>query len=409
MDRRRFVALSASGLASLWLADAAPAAARPRAATACIVLWLNGGPSHLDTFDPKPGTKEGGPFRAIATRAPGVKLSEHLPRLAERMHEVALLRGMHSNEGNHQRARFLGHTGYAPNPTVAQPGFGARVALALGAGEAELPAFVAIGGPSEGAGFLGAQHGPLVVPVAGAPPANTRLPRRVDEPRANERLRALDALEARFARATGDAEVTSRRAVFARAVRLERASALAAFDLAAEPARDAAAYRDSDFGRGCLLARRLVEAGVKYVEVQLDGWDTHKDNFTRTTSLLGVFDPAIAALLADLEARKRLASTLVVAFGEFGRTPSVNAEEGRDHHPRAFTALLAGGGVRGGVVHGATDERGASVVSGATTVADLFATMATALGLEPGAVEVTRAGRPIALTDHGTPVEAVLR
>jgi uncharacterized protein (DUF1501 family) len=183
---------------------------------------------------------------------------------------------------------------------------------------------------------------------------------------------------------------------------------LDAFDLAGEPSAVVKAYGDSDFGRGCLLARRLVEAGVRYVEVELEGWDTHKDNFNRVKRLASQLDPAAAALLGDLEARRLLARTLVVVMGEFGRTPAINPDEGRDHHPKAWSVLLAGGGVRGGVVHGKTDETGGTVLDGATRVADLFATMATLLGLNPDETVSTRAGRPISVTDAGQPVRPIL-
>lgn len=417
MERRVFLQAGLSGLSALWLADLAGdaaaepsrAIAKPKApATACIVLWLNGGPSHIDTFDPKPGSKTGGPFKAIATRAPGVKLSEHLPLLAERMNRVALIRGMTSAEGSHARARFLAHTGYSPNPTVVHPGFGAWVAHENGDPKAELPGFVSVGGPSEGGGFLGQKLAPLVVLEAGAPPSNVRPPRRVDDMRYASRRAALDFLERGFAGETRDAQVDSRRSVFAEGTKLMESPKLTAFEFADESDKTKKAYGDSDFGRGCLLARRLVESGVKYVEVQLDGWDTHTDNFGRTQKLLGQFDPAIAALLKDLEERKRLDSTLVAAFGEFGRSPSINGEEGRDHHPAAWSALLAGGGIKGGAVHGATDDSGAKVTEKATGLPDLFATMATQLGLDPSRSLEAPSGRPIAITDHGKPIRAIL-
>jgi uncharacterized protein (DUF1501 family) len=417
VNRRGLLQLGASGLAALWLteigrerrADAGEPARPPARADACVVLWLNGGPSHLDTFDPKPGSRGGGPFRAIATRARGVELSQHLPRLAEGAHRFALVRGMTSKEGNHQRARFLAHTGYSPNPTVAHPALGAWVSARRAGEAADLPAFVSVGGPSEGGGFLGLSRAPFVVLDPSAPPANVRPARRVDGARGEARREALGLLEARFAAETGDAKIAARRAVYEQAARLMRSPRLDAFDLASEPDRVKQAYGDSDFGRGCLLARRLVEAGVKYVEVQLDGWDTHKDGFSRQERLLAQLDPAAATLLADLDARRLLDRTLVVAMGEFGRTPAINADDGRDHHPKAWSVLVAGGGVRGGVVHGRTDADGDAVVEGATSVPDLFATLATLLGLDPAETVGTRSGRPVSLTDGGRPIQAILR
>jgi hypothetical protein len=415
MHRRSFLQASLSGLGALWLADVAGTRAaqakeekRPSRADACIVLWLNGGPSHVDTFDPKPGTRGGGPFRAIKTSAAGVLLSEHLPRLAEQAHRLAVLRGMTSVEGNHQRARFLSHTGYSPNPTVDHPALGAWVSARRADAGADLPAFVSVAGPSSGGGFLGVQRGPFIVPDPSAPPANVKPPRRVDAPRYDRRRAALAFLEDRFAAETGDAKVAARRAVYDEAVALMRSPRLGTFDLASEPDKVKQAYGDTDFGRGCLLARRLVEAGVKYVEVALDGWDTHKDNFNRTKNLCGQLDPAAAALLADLDARHLLDRTLVVVMGEFGRTPAINENEGRDHHPKAYSVLVAGGGIRGGVVHGKTDVAGDDVVEGKTRVPDLFATMAVQLGLDPDETVQTRIGRPISVTDNGRPIREIL-
>jgi uncharacterized protein (DUF1501 family) len=183
---------------------------------------------------------------------------------------------------------------------------------------------------------------------------------------------------------------------------------LAAFDLSGEPDALRTAYGDTDFGRGCLTARRLVESGVKFVEVVLDGWDTHQNNFNRTRDLMKTLDPAMASLLRDLDAKKLLASTLVVCMGDFGRTPRINGNDGRDHYPQAWSAVLAGGGVRGGTVHGQTDDSGAKVVADAVAVPDLFATLASQLGLDPGESVTSPVGRPIAITDDGTPVKSLL-
>jgi uncharacterized protein (DUF1501 family) len=387
----------------------------PAPAHACILLWLNGGPSHIDTFDPKPGRPTGGPFKAIKTRAPGLMLSEHLPRLAEHGDRLALVRSMTSKEGNHNRAQYFVHTGYAPNPTVVHPSLGGWTSARLAHGNDaphddpraphdELPAFVSIGGPSFGAGFLGVENGPFVLQKAGALPADVGLPPGVDAARFARRLAALDSMEARFAASTADAKVDGHRQVYAEAVRLMRTPKLEAFDVSGEPEATRAAYGDTDFGRGCLVARRLVERGVRFVEVVLDGWDTHQDNFDRTRTQMGTLDPAFAALLADLGARGRLGTTLVACMGEFGRTPRINPNDGRDHWPAAWSAALAGGGIRGGVVRGATDDDGAKVATAPTGVPDLLATMATLMGLDPAFTATTPAGRPIDLTDGGRPL-----
>jgi uncharacterized protein (DUF1501 family) len=377
-------------------------------ATSCIVLWLNGGPSHLDTFDPKPGTASGGPFKAIKTKAPAILLSQHLPLLAEQGSHIALVRGMTSREGSHQRGRYLLHTGYAPNPTVVHPALGAWVSSKLGDPNSDLPEFVALGGPSAGGGILGVQNGPFVVLQPGDLPANISHAPGVGDARFERRKAGLELLEQRFETETGDAKVLGRRQVYAKAERLMASPRIKAFDVSSEPEATQKAYGDSDFGRGCLTARRLVESGVKYVEVQLDGWDTHKDNFTRTKALMEQLDPALSTLLRDLDQRKMLGQTLVVCLGEFGRTPKINGNDGRDHYPGAWSALLAGGGLRSGYVHGQTNEDGSKVVSGSVEVKDLFATVAKQLGLEPDASVMSPIGRPIAVTDGGMPVKELV-
>jgi uncharacterized protein (DUF1501 family) len=402
MDRRSLLRIGTSAFFGALVArsfaarTAVAGQSNPTHGKACILLWLNGGPSHVDTFDPKPG------------RAPGMKLSQHLPLLAERGDKLAVLRGIASKEGNHARAQYYVHTGYTPTPTVIHPALGAWVCARLGDSGAELPAFVSIGGPSLGAGFLGVQNGPFVVQKAGAAPADVDLPPDVDTSRFERRLAALDAMEAELSGATGDAKIESRRQVYSKAVRLMRSPRLDAFDLTGEGESTRRAYGDTDFGRGCLVARRLVERGVRFVEVVLDGWDTHQNGFERSKKLMATLDPAFAALLDDLTSRALLASTLVVCLGEFGRTPRINANEGRDHWPQAWAAVLAGGGVRGGIVHGSTDEDGAAPAGTPTIVPDLLATMATAIGLDPAYTVTSPAGRPISVTDGGTPIRSLL-
>lgn len=414
-DRRRVLLGGASGIMAAllgrWLVtprEALAAEAAAAKAKACIVLWMNGGMSHLDTFDPKPGTPTGGSFKAIKTKAKGVTICEHMPGIADQAHHLAIVRSMTSKEGNHDRARYLLHTGYAPNPTASHPSLGAWVSEEIGDKAADLPSFVSIGGPSAGGGLLGVQHGPLVLAKAGQEPAYiTPLP-HVDEARFDRRRAALTALNIHFAGETGDPKVESRSAVYDQAVRLMRSSRRKAFALAEEPEAIKKAYGDNDFGRGCLLARRLVESGVKFVEVTLDGWDTHKDNFNRVQKQLGRLDPAMSALVKDLDERKLLASTLVVLMSDFGRTPRINGDDGRDHYPQAWSAVLAGGGVRGGIAHGATDAAGAKAVEKPVKVPDLFATLATLLGMDPAKSRMAPSGRPISITDEGSPVAELI-
>jgi uncharacterized protein (DUF1501 family) len=413
LGRRQLLSVGAASFFGLLVTETlrsreAHADAPAAPATSCIVLWLNGGPSHLDTFDPKPGTAAGGPFKAIKTKAPTILLSQHLPLLADQGSHIALVRGMTSREGSHQRGRYLLHTGYAPNPTVVHPALGAWVSSKLGDPNSDLPEFVALSGPSAGGGILGVQNGPFVVLQPGDLPANVSHAPGVGDARFERRKAGLEFLEQRFETETGDAKVLGRRQVYGKAERLMASPRIKAFDLSSEPEAAQKAYGDSDFGRGCLTARRLVESGVKYVEVQLDGWDTHKDNFTRTKALMDQLDPALSTLLRDLDQRKMLGHTLVVCLGEFGRTPKINGNDGRDHYPGAWSALLAGGGLRGGYVHGQTNEDGSKVVSGSVEVKDLFATVAKQLGLDPDASVMSPIGRPIAVTDGGTPVKELV-
>ena len=387
MNRRMFLGSSAGLCLAAALGESHAA---PQDST-LIVLWLNGGPSHIDSFDPKKTSS----FRSIATSAPAIRLSEHLPQLATQAHRIAVVRSLTSKEGNHERARHLAHTGYAPNPTVAHPALGAWVSHARKERGA-LPAFVSIGGPSAGPGFLGVAHAPFVVRTAGEPPAN--LAPHIDADRFARRKAALSFLESRFDQ---HAAVKARREVFENADKLMHAPENAAFDVSSESAALLKAYGDSAFGRGCLAARRLVEAGVRVVEVSLDGWDTHENNDERTKTLLGTLDPAMSALIADLAERAMLDHTMVMCLGEFGRTPQKNGRDGRDHYPRAFSAVLAGGGIRGGIVHGATDDEGATVVAQPVTLADLLATALSRLGLDPSRVVDSPAGRPVAMTDGG--------
>jgi uncharacterized protein (DUF1501 family) len=350
-----------------------------------------------------------GPFKSISTRVDGILLNEHLPECAEVAQHLAILRSMTSKEGNHDRAQHLLHTGFTPNPTVAYPSLGAWTAHEVGDAHGELPQFVSIGGPSVPAGFLGVQYNPFIIQNIKQPLQNTDYPPGVNMVRFLKRKQALEALENDFGAITGDAKIKGRREVYAKAIRMMYAPRLKAFDLQDEPTATVRSYGDSDFGRGCLMARRLVEGGVKFVEVVLDGWDTHKDNFARTQKLMAQLDPALAGLIKDLDARKMLDSTLIMVMGEFGRTPKINADGGRYHHPAAWSAVMAGGGARGGVVWGATSDTGEAVVDKPTSVADLMATAATLLGIDPDKEFTTPLGRPIAVTDSGRPIPELIR
>jgi uncharacterized protein (DUF1501 family) len=411
--RRQFLGASLLGTLGLALSPSVQrllAADGPeRRAKACILVWLNGGPSHIDTFDPKPGAETNGPFQAIDTAAEGVKISEHLPKLAAQAKQLALVRSLTSREADHGRAYQFLHTGNPIDETVDYPALGSVVAREWAAEDGDLPAFVALNGGAAGAGFFGVDFAPHVVGDPNAPVANLTLPEGVDEDRRARRLRALEAFDQGLAGRADPERVAQHGRLTAKAERLRKSPALKAFDLTAEKAEVLEAYgaaaEDAAFGRACVLARRLVEHGVRFVEVTLDGWDTHADNFNAVTALSQQLDPALAGLVGDLKERGMLDSTLVLCAGEFGRTPTINGSVGRDHWADAFSAVLAGGGVKGGQVIGATDARGEQVKDRPVTVPDLYATLLAAFGLDGTRVYRTPGGRPIKLSAKGKVVK----
>jgi hypothetical protein len=410
LSRRDFLRLSAvgAGTASLsgWLGVLAGRAAEAGLKhKACILLWMDGGPSHLDTFDLKPEAPEGvrGEFKPIDTNVPGIQVSEHFPLFSRFANRAALLRGMSTAEGAHGRARYFMHTGYKEGSGgVVHPSLGALVSSELGRSEFPLPNFVAVGGRSYGAGFLGPRHQPLIVQNPALGVENLRP--LVNDTAFERRVGLLEEMEQAFFREYKAGAAHAHRTTYKRAVQLMQSKEARAFDLSAEPEKVRAAYGDTRFGNGCLLARRLVEVGVPFVEVVLPGWDTHQNNFERTKNLSAQVDPAMAALLRDLLERGLLDSTLVIWMGEFGRTPRINsrgAQPGRDHYPRAWTSVLVGGGIRGGQVVGKTDPNGAGVSDRPIPALDFLATVCRALGIDHTKQNPTPIGRPIRIVDKG--------
>jgi hypothetical protein len=385
----------------------ASAADLRRQGKACILLWMQGGPSQFETFSPLPGHANGGETKAIKTAAGGVEISENLPETAKVMGDICLIRSMTSKEGSHPRASYLMHTGYLPSPTVKYPTLGSIVAKEIGDLAGELPSFVRIGNARFGdsAGLLGVDYDPFIVLAAGRPPENTSL--ATTEPRYQRRLALLTSLEGEFARQGGEQVVADHQKVYAQAARMITSPKMATFDLTKEPQKMHDAYGSGAFGQGCLLARRLIEAGVTFVEVNLGNWDTHQDNFERSKSLCGQLDQPLAALVSDLRDRGLLDSTLIVWTGEFGRTPRINPRAGRDHYPRAFSAALAGGGVKGGQVIGKLDAAGESVKERPVSVADLFRTICQGLGIDGTKENMSSIGRPIKIVDGGEVVQEV--
>ncbi len=379
-----------------------------RQGMACILLFMRGGPSQFETFDPKPGVANGGPTKAIPTAASGVHVAEGWEKTAQAMKDIALIRSMTSKEGEHQRAVYQMHTGYVPLASLKYPSLGAVVASELAPKEFDLPHFVSVGGAranTVGSGFLGMQYAPFVVGNPQQMPTNVELPGGVAGGRFQRRLGLLEDLEQDFADAGGKPRVEEHKAVYESAAQMILSPRLKAFDVSQEKDAVRDRYGRTPFGQGCLLARRLVEAGVTFVEVESNGWDTHLDNFTRVKSLAEGVDPGFAALVGDLRERGMLDRTLVVWMGEFGRTPRVNANTGRDHYPRAFNVALAGAGVKGGRVVGATGADGADVKERPVTVADLFCTFCQALKINPRKENIGTLNRPIKIVDGGQSVK----
>jgi hypothetical protein len=392
----------------------------------CILLWMTGGPSQIDTFDPKPGHENNGPFKAIDTSVPGIQIAEHLPKLAKMMEHCALIRSMTTKEGDHTRATYHLRTGYLPQGPVHYPTLGSVWSKELSRPAADLPNFVAVApyrffSPAAyGPGFLGPQYAPLIVGDGTGNPGranndyertlrvkNLDVPAGVSLEQTDARLDLLAGLEGDFVAEHPGVSPASHRTAYQSAVRMMRSEAVKAFDLSPEPDALRDAYGRNQFGQGCLLARRLVERGVPFVEVSLNGvngaqglgWDTHSENFEGVQKLCEVLDPGWATLLEDLKTRGLLDSTLVIWMGEFGRTPTINNMKGRDHYPNAWTTVLCGGGIKGGQAIGSTGADGKTVTDHPVNVGDFMATACLALGIDPQKQNMSNVGRPIRIAD----------
>lgn len=408
LSRRDWMKLSAAGVSALSLSGwfkvlASRAAGLPSKHKSCILLWMDGGPSHKDTFDLKPGTKDAGEFKPIPTAVPGIQISEHFPKLAQLMNHAAILRGMSTGEGAHPRAKYYLHTGYKEGQGgLNYPSLGSLVSAELGRSDAAMPNYVSVGNRSYGGGFLGAHHAPLIVtdPVRGV----ENLKPMVNSSHFDDRLGLLQEMESAFYREYKADAGADHKTTYQRAVTLMQSKEAKAFDLSQEPASSREAYGSSRFGDGCLLARRLVETGVSFVEVTLGGWDTHQNNWDRVKQLSQQVDPAMSALVNDLKQRGLFDSTLIIWMGEFGRTPRINsrgAKPGRDHYPRAWSSVLLGGGIKGGQVVGKTDQEGAAVVERPISTLDFLSTVCEALGINWKKQNQTPIGRPVRIVDKG--------
>jgi hypothetical protein len=409
--------------ASGWFpAFAADAARNPQRKRSCILLWMSGGPATIDLWDLKPNHVNGGPFKQIEA-APDLLIGEHLPKLAKHGKHLAVVRSMSTKEGDHARGTYYMRTGNLPTGALQFPSIGALISKELGDPQSELPNFIAVSPfrafaqGAFGPGFLGPKYAPLIVGEGnfGPPQPNQSADRAlkvqdlerpgdVSPEQAESRFEILKDMERYFMSERPNGVALSHAAAYDRAVRLMQSVGAKAFDLTEETDKVRDTYGRNLFGQGCLLARRLVERGVPFIEVNLGGWDTHSQNFEQVPRLCSILDPAWAALMADLEARGLLETTTIIWMGEFGRTPRINQGRGRDHFPNAWSAVLAGGGVKGGRAYGKTTDDGTKVEGTPTNTPDLLATLCKALGIDHTKTNDSNVGRPIRIVDKSAKV-----
>jgi len=406
-----------------------------------IILWMGGGPATIDIWDLKPGRPTGGTFREIPTASSSVRISEHMPRVAAQMNNLAIIRSLTTTEGDHMRGRQLMHTSYTPNPAIAFPSIGAvasqQIPRLANYQDISLPNYISIGGPADGPGFLGMNYAPFTIQNPGTPPQNIAPPAGLGSgdslaDRVQRRRRLFLELEDHFmfgqtphltpGSTTGlssdqRAALLATRAQFADASKahndiyykgfsLVASSEGKVFDLKNESQKTRDEY-GTGFGQSALMARRLVEAGVSAVEINLGGWDTHNQTFdAHATRLQPTLDRAMGTLVKDLVDRGRWRNTVIVWMGEFGRTPRINQNAGRDHWARCWSVVVGGGAIRGGQAYGSTDADGMAVQDNPVRVGDLFATIYRALGIDPSTQVRDAIGRPFAIAGgNGRPID----
>jgi uncharacterized protein (DUF1501 family) len=409
----------------------------PKRRRHCILMWMPGGASQTDTFDMKPGHKNGGEFKEIETSVPGLRISEHLPKLAKQAEHLAIVRSLSTAEGDHSRGTYLMHTGRKPAGPISYPTIGSSLSKALGNDTAELPNFISISpytafnNAAFGPGFLGPRYAPLTVGATNvfqqqaAQNQGGYAELGVDDlkhpglglTQEDARLALWGKLQKRFLANHVSASPIAQNTVYERAIKMMRSEAAKAFDLSDESDETRKAYGTGRFGQGCLMARRLIERGVPFIEVSLRGtqggalgWDTHTQNFSRVKSLSTELDNGWGTLMTDLSERGLLEHTTIIWLGEFGRTPTLTANRaggGRDHYPKAWTTVLAGGGIKGGQAYGSTDAGGVDVSENRVDVPDVMATLCQALGVDPSDQNLAELGRPIRIAE-GKPIKEIL-
>lgn len=406
------VCLGASVLSfdkNIFAADAKTRPVLPRfggKAKRVIYLFMDGGMSHLDTLDPKPGTEVQGPTTPIQTSVPGILLGEHFVNTSKEMKKIALVRSLTSREGAHERAKYQLHTSYPPLSSVYHPTLGSWILKYGGRLNQELPGFVAVGNSPFNSGYFDNEFDPFRVGDSQRALVNVVPPKEVSEEKMDRRLKLLQDMNSDFAKKySGIEPVRDYANFYDRALVMMRSKDLEAFDVTQESKSVRDAYGMNQFGQGVLLAKRLVEKDVRFVEVSFGGWDTHVDNFEKLKSQVSIVDKAVSSLLRDLKSSGLLDETIICLSSEFGRTPVINEQNGRDHHPRVFSCLLAGGGILGGQVYGASDAEGMEVRDNPASIMDVNATIAQALGLNPEEETYSPVGRPFRLSGGGKPIQ----
>lgn len=372
-----------------------------------ILVWLGGGPSSIDLWDLKPGRETGGPFRPIRTSGEG-EICEHLPLIARQMGELSIVRSMSTREADHMRARYYLHTGFEPNPTVIHPGYGSVVARELSSQRAglEIPPFVSIDGGSVGPGFLGMTWAPFVVSSSGE---IRDLQLGVPEPQLTRRMQVLQALESGFIKENRGPAAKDHADVLDKTLSLMTSQQMQAFKVDKEPTAMRERYGLNPFGSGCLLARRLIEAGVPFVEVDFGGWDHHDNIFSSLKDdKLPILDKGLSALVEDLKSRGLYEHTALICMGEFGRTPQINGGNGRDHFARAWSVVAGGAGLAGGRVIGTTNDEGTTVTSEPYSANDFMATICQALGISLETTYTSFNGRPMKIANGGKVIAELL-
>lgn len=425
MSRRHFLGHMAAGAAMIPAMNfishvKANAADLKKRQKACILMWMSGGPPTIDIWDLKPDSKNGGEFKPINTKG-NMQISEHMPKTAAVMDELSIIRAMSTREADHGRGRYYMHTTFVPNPTVVHPAFGSVVSyeLAPKRKELEIPSFISIGGGGSSPGYLGMTHAPFQIDASGR--INNADVGDLGYDRLNQRLAMLESVEDNFIKSDRGDSGAAHKKVYEKAVNLMKSKQMEAFKIDQEkkevidtytgtPSQGGMMGGGGQFGRSLLMARRLVEAGVPFVEVDFGGWDLHANVFgTLKNQRLPALDAGIAALTTDLKQRGMLNDVVLVWMGEFARTPRINQDVGRDHWANSWSVMIGGGGLKGGQAIGETDKDGLTVSSPKSyQPGDVWATVAHALGIPLDTVHKSKNGRPMKMANGGTAIQELI-